>query len=157
MNVFISTKDNMIQVFENLKDAENYADNITDIKTVPFIKTQLQSRPQPTKEEQEKHILEWIVKVFSKAHPASLLVDSLTKIVDEPIPIHLQGKNNLLHAYTDEFIGKYPDCNPLIKRASILLNSKYAPETSTTLIKDCNIFKFQTLAYDIEDYLKRMN
>ncbi len=155
MSVYIARKNGAIQVFESLKDAENYADSISDIETVQFIKKQTVTRPQPTREQQEKHILEWIVKVFSKAHPANLLHDTLSKKVDEPMPAHLQGKNNLLHAYVDEFIKDYPDCNPLIKRASVLLNSEYTLETPTTLLKDCNIFKFQTLAYDIEDYLEQ--
>lgn len=156
-NVYIAKKNDTIQVFESLKDAENHVDHLTDIEAVPFIKKQIVTRPPQTREEREQHMLKWIVQVFSKAHPANLLHDTLSKTVDEPIPKHLQGKNNLLHAYVDEFIKDYPDCNPLIKRTSVLLNSKYKSDTPTTLIKDCNIFKFQTLAYDIEDYLEQTN
>jgi hypothetical protein len=49
MSVYIARKNGAIQVFESLKDAENYADSLSDIETVQFIKKQTVTRPQPTR------------------------------------------------------------------------------------------------------------
>lgn len=132
--VYITTKEDITRVFENLDEAKSYADNETDIKTVNFTKTQ-PKQVQVSFETKEEHMLKWIEKLFSKVHPSKLI-----------------GSESLLRTYVNEFVEEYPNCNPLIIKARDILNSKYVPDTSNTLVRASNIFKLQTIADDIAEY-----